>query len=330
VNFLRGLAQKQHNSAFAQLAGRISTVITRAASGHVASADVFQVVKEMIEKMVARLETEAKSDSSHKEYCDKEIKETAVKKDDTSFDVEKLSAQIDKAKAKSVSLKAQIQSLQEELAKLVKSAAEADHMRAEASEVYNTKEKALRNEMTAVRGALKLLKDYFGKPSRGAAAALIQERTESYRRATTKIITLLEVIEEDFSKSLATAEAEEKLAQSAYEKFKKESDIAKAQKEQAVKLKTKDSTSLDRLLTEHASDLESVQSELASILDYKKNIDAMCMSGPESYDSRKARRDSELDGLQEALRILTGQTVLLQRAPIRLRSGASLLHRSSK
>jgi hypothetical protein len=80
VNFLRQLAQKQENPTLAQLAARISTAVTRQTKGHRAGADPFKVIKDMIKSMIDRLEREMQTESTHKEYCDKELKDTKDKK----------------------------------------------------------------------------------------------------------------------------------------------------------------------------------------------------------------------------------------------------------
>jgi hypothetical protein len=217
-------------------------------------------------------------------------------------------------------LKDQIQTLHKELAEMATSSVEADRMRQQASNIFNSNDKSMETEMHAVRTALKVLKEQFAKPSKGAATALIEERTGSYTQDATRIITLLEVVEEDIIKARASAKADEAASKRAYEKIKQENKDAKLQKEQDLKLKTRGATSLEKALTEHSSDLDSVQSELASVLEYSKNIDAMCSSGHDKYAIRQARRDAEIEGLREALRMLDGETVLLQSNPHRLRT----------
>merc|ERR1719375_704816 len=83
----------------------------------------------MIGDMISKLESEAKSEASHKEYCDKELGESKAKMDELSADISRLSAKKDKAVASSVKLKGEVQQLQAELATISKSQAEADKLR---------------------------------------------------------------------------------------------------------------------------------------------------------------------------------------------------------
>merc|ERR1719486_1102690 len=90
--------------------------------------------------------------------------------------------------------------------------------------------------------------------------------------------------------------------------------LSKATMEKDVKYKTKTATSLDKAATEMSSDLESYQTELDAVLEYSTNIRGMCELKPETYEDRKNRREAEIAGLREAIEILDGEAVLLQRA----------------
>ena len=56
-----------------------------------------------------------------------------------------------------------------------------------------------------------------------------------------------------------------------------------------------------------------MQAELDAVTEYLKKLDEMCIAKPDTYEERKRRREAELAGLKEALTILEGEAVLLQR-----------------
>merc|ERR1740117_1991527 len=91
-----------------------------------------------------------------------------------------------------------------------------------------------------------------------------------------------------------------------------ENQIEKATKEQSVKYKNKESTRLDRTVAETNADLNGVRTELSAVNEYFSKINAMCVAKPETYTSRKGRREAEIAGLKEALQILSGEAVFLQ------------------
>merc|ERR1740130_2035831 len=109
----------------------------------------------------------------------------------------------------------------------------------------------------------------------------------------------------------------ESSAQAEYEKVTQENKITKATKDQDVKYKTKEAKSLDKAIAEHSSDREGLQTELNAVLEYQEKINKMCIAVPESYEERKARREAEITGLKEALKILEGEGVFLQRRKLR-------------
>merc|ERR1719355_569607 len=97
-----------------------------------------------------------------------------------------------------------------------------------------------------------------------------------------------------------------------FKKWNKETAITKTTKEQDVKYKTKEATSLDKAVMEMSSDRESVQTELDAVLEYLGKLTEKCVAKPEPYEERAKRRDAEIAGLKEGLEILENQAALVQ------------------
>merc|ERR1719247_3729399 len=114
----------------------------------------------------------------------------------------------------------------------------------------------------------------------------------------------------------------EEASATAYQRLSMENKVERSMKEKDVKYKTKEAAELDKKATELNSDRDSASTELDAVLQYTKNIRGMCELKPESYSERKGRREQEILGLQEALRILEGETVFLQRKQHGLRGAA--------
>merc|ERR1719454_1022100 len=124
---------------------------------------------------------------------------------------------------------------------------------------------------------------------------------------------MLEVVESDFTKGLAEMEVAESTAVREYTKTTKMNEIATATKQQDVKYKQKEAAGLDKSVAQTNSDLESAQAELDAIMEYLGKLADMCVAKAEPYAERKARRDAEIEGLKQALSILEGEAVLMQR-----------------
>merc|ERR1719387_1262011 len=183
-----------------------------------------------------------------------------------------------------------------------------DKIRAEEKAAFATNKAELEEGLEGVKLALKILREYYAKEDTAHAAA---------EGAGAGIIGLLEVVESDLTKGLSEMIATEEAAQAEYDRETKENEILKATMEQDVKYKTKEFTELDQTIAEDTSDRDAVQEELDAVLEYLKKLEDMCIAKPESYEERVKRRDAELAGLREALDILEGEAVLLQRSSTR-------------
>merc|ERR1719171_1863310 len=207
--------------------------------------------------------------------------------------------------AKSAKLKEEVAELQKELAALARSQAEMDKIRAEEKAAYDANSAEMEKGIKGVKLALKVLNEYYAKEGKAHSSA---------DGAGSGIIGLLEVCESDFTKGLAEMSSTEQTAVSEYERESKENEITKATKDQDVKYKTKEAKGLDKATAEATADKGGVQEELDAVNQYYAGIKGRCVAKAESYAERVQRREAEISGLKEALSILEGEAVLLQRA----------------
>jgi len=326
VGLVKKLAKEHHSAALAQLASRIGSVIRYGASG---GDDVFAKVKGLINDMIAKLESEAKSEATEKAYCDEELAKTAAKKGELDAEITKLTSKIDLAAAKSAGLKEDVKTLSAELATLAKEQASMDSIRAEEKAAFDTAKAELEAGVAGVQKALGVLKDYY----QGGGAAFVQGSFDAFMQqpaapqghsaaggAGGSIIDILEVCESDFSKNLATEEVEEADAVAVYEKTTQENKLSVTMKSQDAKYKTKEFKGLDKSISDLSGDRDTTSTELSAVMDYFGKLKGRCIAKPESYEERKARRTAEIEGLKEALTILENETAFMQRGKKSLRS----------
>merc|ERR1719247_3095881 len=205
--------------------------------------------------------------------------------------------------SKSAKLKEQVAVLQKQLAGLARSQAEMDSIRSEEKAEFNANKAEMEEGIKGIKMALKVLRDYYAKDAAHGAA----------EGAGGGIVGMLEVVESDFTKGLAEMTATEQASAADYNKETQSNEITKATKDQSVKYKTKEFKGLDKAVAEASSDRSTVKEELAAVNNYLKQLDPMCIAKPETYGERRERRESEIAGLKEALSILEGEAVLLQR-----------------
>jgi chromosome segregation ATPase len=274
------------------------------------SSDPFAKVKGLINEMITKLEDSAASDASHKAYCDKELSETQASKGEKQTEIAKLSTKIDQMSARSANLKEQVATLQGELAAAAKSQAEWDKFRREENVAYKTNKAEMEEGLNGIKMALKVLRDYYAKSDKPHGAA---------DGAASGIVGLLEVVESDFSKGLAEMNAVEDNAQVTYDAASRENEITTTMKTKDVEYKVKEHVGLDKAVSEATSDRSSVQAELDAIVEYLGKLKDMCVAKAEPYEERARRREAEVNGLKEALKVLDGEAVLLQQSQRSLR-----------
>jgi len=313
VRFVRDLAKKESSPALAQLASRM-TAAMRSSGGD----DPFGKVKTLITNMIAKLESEQDAEATEKAYCDKELGETNVKKDDKTAEIQKLSTQIDQMSARSAQLKQEAADTLKALASLAAAQADMDKIRSEQNADFTSNKADLEQGIAGVKQALKILREYYASEGKAHAAA---------EGAGAGVIGLLEVCESDFTAGLAAIMSAEENAAAEYVETSKANEVEKAAKDQDVKYKTKESAALDKAVGEDTADRSGVQTELVAVMDYLKTMEKRCIAKPETYAERARRREAEIAGLKEALSILEGEASLVQRASKHMLRGVHL-HRN--
>merc|ERR1719337_528517 len=288
LNLIQGLAKG--DKAMSLLAQRVE-------AASMLGADPFAKIKGLISE---KIEEEAAKEAAHKAFCDKEMKETKAKKEDKETDLDDLSTKIDKATSKIAKLTEEIATLEGELGEIAKAQQEADKIRAEEKAAWAEAKADYESGIEGVGMALKVLRDYYAEKEE----SLIQAQHDKATGAATGIIGMLEVVESDFTKSLAEGTAKEAMAQEEYEKLTQDNKIATTEKTTAVKYKTKDKKETEEMLVGLKEDKETTEKEYAAVMEYWEELQGMCIAKPEPYAERKRRREAEIAGLKEALTIL--------------------------
>lgn len=314
------LAQLAHDTrsvALAQLSNRLANAI-RANQGAQYHADPFGKVKNLIQSMIKKLTEEAAAEASHKAFCDKEMGVTEQQQTEKQKRVDDLTTAIEEAAAESATLKEETAELTMEIADLEKGQTESTRIRQEEKAAFEEASAALKEGLRGIQMALKVLRDYYGGSSliqtqmteqtnlvsSMGDASTSEARQSNQRGAGSGIIGLLEVIESDFSKNLAEIETAEEQAQDEYTTLTEENKVTKSAKETDIKHKTQQATSLDKKASELTADRAQIQEELDAVMEYYEKLKGQCIAKPDSYEERKARREKEMQGLQEALTIL--------------------------
>jgi chromosome segregation ATPase len=278
-----------------------------------AKKDPFAKVRGLIESMIAKLQTQAADEATHEAFCKEETVKSKKTKETKKMYVDRYQSRIDEAKATHAELKGEIATLQSELREIAESNKKATAMRTQEAQDYAVASKDYKESGEAITQALVVLKDFYK-----SGEALLQTGTndkqapefgESRSDASHMIIEILQVAQEDFSRLLAEAETTEAEAKEAYKTLMQENKVAAAKKETAIKNKTSEAKTVEVSLTHHKQDWETVSAELDAVTEYLEKLKPQCENKAMTYEERKARREAEVAGLQEALTILEGEDI---------------------
>jgi chromosome segregation ATPase len=281
-----------------------------------AQSDPFGKIRGLIESMIAKLTKEAAEEADLKSFCDEETAESKKKQADLSAKLDKTNARIAKAVASKAKLTEDIKVLEEQIAEIDAADSEATKIRGEEHEEYLKSSKDLKDSAEAVAKAISVLTEYY------SSASFVQTKEEPEFASNkgdiaSTITSMLEVAESDLSKLLAETEAAESSALAAFEELTKENKVSKATKMADAKSKAQEVKSTDVALSNYKEDKTSLTSELDAVLAYLDKLKPQCETKVMSYAERKAKREAEIEGLKEALTILSEEALLQVKTTLR-------------
>jgi len=301
VAFLRTAAKRSNSRILTALATKV------AATGH------FDKVKQMIVDMIDKLTQSAAEEADHKEWCDTELKANKQTRDEKTNEVNRLIARSDQLNAQIAQLTTEMEELSDNLAELNTALSEATDTRAKEKAENNKAIADAQAAIPAVRKALTVLKDFYGKAAQ--ATALVQapadEAPGSWEKPYTGmggsskgVLGMLEVILSDFTRLESETTSSEAEAQTAFDKFSDETSADLKAKKESHREKELLKMEANRDLKTTGKDLKSSQTELDAALEYHDKLKPSCVDAGVSYSERVQRRQDEIESLQEALKIL--------------------------
>jgi hypothetical protein len=305
VQIFKDISANRHSFVFAQLA-------------NMAAADPFEKIKGLINDMIEKLLKEAAEAATHEAFCQEEMGKSKKAQEDKTMKLDKFSTRVDEASSKVATLTESIKKLEGEVGEIDKAQAEATKIRTAENAEFKKVSKDYKDSAAAVAKAIEVLQSFYG------GAALIQLKSSTTLKSKTKakdtkqdgaagvIIGILETAQEDFTSLLAESEAVESEAQSTYDKMTTENKIAKASKQAEAKAKGSEVKSVTSSLEMSKEDQASTSKELDAVNSYIDKLKPECESKAMSYEEKKAARDAEIEGLKEALNILSGPVSLAQ------------------
>jgi len=327
-----------HSQQLSMIAERLTT-----------SAGPFDKVKKMIQDLVRKLETEASEESEHKGYCDKELKLNTITRTKYSETIDDLTAKIDETTAFKISTADRIKELSKELSELSTNMADTTKARNEENAKNTETIADAKEAQKAVEQAIAVLKDFYKKastatgliqvsqpaygikedvkmgseewksladPSAGPVdtghKAGMQTFGARYAGMTAEaggVFAMLEVILSDFATLEAETNSAEAEAAAAYKDFVVQSEKSQAVKEKEVELLTRDQAEAEAELASAKKDLFAAEDQLLAAERTFAGLKKNCIDTGVTYGERARMRQEEIESLEEALKILSGEAI---------------------
>lgn len=272
------------------------------------SESPFAKVIGMIESLLAKLKEEAASEAEHKDWCDKELKQNKIKREEKASEVEKLQAEVMELGSKISGLGDSIELLVKEQSDLTKAMGEATAQR-QSDKATNEKTIAdAKAGSEAVKNAVTILKEFYA--SQGTSFVQQVPEMAAYKGLQGEhkgVVGMLEVIASDFVRLAAETSADEQQASSEYKAFMEDATAnseAKHKREVQLRLE-KDQAEFEQSQTK--KDLESEDKQLSKANEYYESLKPTCLTIHVSFEERAARRQEEIEALKEAYGILDGK-----------------------
>jgi len=300
--FLEDKAQRTGSRILALLASKVA-------------ADPFKKIVKMIKDMITKLQEEAQEEAEHKGFCDAELGQNKQTRDTKTEEADTLKATVEELSADIAKLAEEITTLTTQITELDGAIKTATEQRTAEKEKNTATIADAKAGKEAVAKATKVLKDFYDKAATSTALTQITAgQPETFDKPYTGmggggVLGMLEVCESDFARLESETTTGEAEAAKEYDEFMADSTDAKTTKEDAVKHKSGTKQSKESALATAKKDLAGVQEELAAAMAYYEKLKPSCVDAGESYEDRVARRKQEIESLQEALKILNGESV---------------------
>jgi len=287
------------------------------------AADPFLKIKKLVQELIERLLQEAADEANHKGWCDKELTNAKQQRTYKSDAIKKLNSQLETAEARRDKLTEDIATLTTEIAELSDSLSSTTAQRAaESAENAATVSEAEEGQ-AAVEQAFDVL-DHFYKTA-AKAEVLVQVRAatsgvdddlpdtgfgganKGSQGAATGILGMLEVIKSDFVRTIKETEKAEKEAETEFIEFERTTKVSITSKTSTKTNNEAEKADTVTEISEAMSDLREEQELLDKALQELEELRPACIDTGMSYEERVARREQEIEALNEALCILDAE-----------------------
>jgi len=279
----------------------------------VGDADPFNKVKSMIKQMLEKLVGTANKDADHHAFCESEMTKSTDSHSSKSADVQKLADQL-------AFLGAEIEGITDELTEVQRDLVDMNNAFTAAAKVRENEKlratqaiKDYNGAQTLLKQAVTLLDKFYSQEAVESGSASSEGTSETHGERNREglghgIVAILEIALQDFTELEEETRLEETKSQQMFKELTLETRIRTIQFKKDIEYKTRSKVKMEGDEARAQADLKSYQKELSAVEAYLDQLKAQCIAKADPYEVRKVRREKELQGLEEALQFLSGES----------------------
>merc|ERR1719428_1070384 len=273
------------------------------------SVTPMEKIKGLISEMIEKLTKEAAEAANMHAFCQEETKANKEANEKTQGELDTTNNRLEAALAKKQDLQDRVAELSGEIKEIDAANAEALKIRQDENAAFLKNEADFKEAAAAVDDAIDVLKDFYGDVGIGAFVQQGQPapppKLGGRKDASAGgILSILDMMSDQFSTTVSKMQREEREAVEAYEKLTNENDVSKTAKKMEIKTSESQIMSLTEAVGDYTIDLTEGTKAMDAILAYAEKLKPQCENRVVPYAERKAKREAEIEGLKEAFQIL--------------------------
>jgi len=309
--------RKAGSSKSAVALSKLADKIEKLGGKQMPGSQVFDQIKNMIQKMIFHLMDEQKNEDEHKKWCDKEITNTELMLTEKTAKSQDATSTITQLAEKIQNLKNGIKENQDFIAETTEEIATRTEDRAEDKKENEATIKDAEDAQAAIAEAIAVLKTFYketGEVAKESWEAFVQSEPEpelwgedreyTGTEGGAAVIGMLENCATDFAEMESKARADETKHQDAYDTFLTQAKMDNAARTKDTEMKEARKGRFSDKKSGKEDSLEHTTKELEGTKQYRKDLEHACEEGDSTYGARKDARTQEITALREAQGIL--------------------------
>jgi hypothetical protein len=304
-----------------------------AAIAAMSALDTFEKIKEAIHKLIADRKADGAADLEQKNYCEENFQENRMARKAKQNEIEDHKAQIDQFNEDIKNLEADIQRLHDETAENVKQLKEATDIRGKENAEFKQTVADQKAAQVILRKAEERLERYYvgsgmtasedptegatlnknflqknKAPEPGAKVEAMPHGFSKYdkHQGGNAVIGLLKNVIQESETIVAEKTKDENDAQTAFEKFEKDTLDTNENNKKQIRSQTKAKAKATEDLVNEKSQLDTAMDVAERLQGEKADLHKECDFLLNNFDVRAAARNGEIEALQSGLSVLAG------------------------